>query len=102
SRGACGPREVDGVSLITVNGLSKTFHTGSVARPVLRSVSFEVARGEFVCIVGAMGSGKSTLLAIMAGLLKPDAGTVTIDGAAVNDLPKGTAFVFQNYSLLPW
>jgi len=93
---------VENVPLITVSDLSKTFQAGTTSRPVLRGVSFSVDRGEFVCIVGAMGTGKSTLMAIMAGLLAPDIGSVTIDGVGVKDIPKRAAFVFQNYSLLPW
>ena len=53
-------------------------------------------------IVGAMGSGKSTLLAILAGLTHTDAGTVIVGGAPVLDVRHDAAFVFQNYSLLPW
>jgi ABC-type nitrate/sulfonate/bicarbonate transport system ATPase subunit len=93
---------VESVPLITVSDLSKTFQAGTTSRPVLRGVSLSVDRGEFVCIVGAMGSGKSTLLGIMAGLIKADTGSVTIDGRPVDDIPKRAAFVFQNYSLLPW
>jgi ABC-type nitrate/sulfonate/bicarbonate transport system ATPase subunit len=49
-----------------------------------------------------MGSGKSTLLGMMAGLIRPDTGTVHLDGVLVDDVPQRAAFVFQNYSLLPW
>src|SRR5574341_1444454 len=49
-----------------------------------------------------MGSGKSTLLSILAGLSTPDAGAVTIDGELLRDIRRDAAFVFQNYSLLPW
>jgi nitrate/nitrite transport system ATP-binding protein len=90
------------VSFITINGLSKTFRTGTAVNPVLRGASLSVDRGEFVCIVGAMGSGKTTLLGLMAGLLQADEGIVTIDGVQVVDIPRKAAFVFQNYSLLPW
>jgi nitrate/nitrite transport system ATP-binding protein len=65
-------------------------------------VSLEVEQGEFVSIVGAMGSGKSALLSLVAGLIRPDQGTVVIGGAALGDIRRDTAFVFQNYSLLPW
>ena len=87
---------------IEVRGVSRSFATPSGVRHVLRDVSLTVERGSFVSIVGAMGSGKSTLLGVMAGLTPPDAGEVTIDGAAVTGISTSAAFVFQNYSLLPW
>jgi ABC-type nitrate/sulfonate/bicarbonate transport system ATPase subunit len=90
------------VSFICVEGLSKSFGQGPGSRPVLRNVSLSVEKGEFVCIVGAMGTGKSTLLGLIAGLHEPDAGSVAIDGEPVRDIPRKVAFVFQNYSLLPW
>jgi nitrate/nitrite transport system ATP-binding protein len=90
------------VSLISVSNVSKSFGQGAWQRPVLRHVSLEVTKGEFVCIVGSMGSGKSTLLGLLAGLHQPDEGSVLIDGEPVRDIPRKTAVVFQNYSLLPW
>jgi ABC-type nitrate/sulfonate/bicarbonate transport system ATPase subunit len=87
---------------IEVSGVSKSFATRAGRLHVLRSVSLSVEHGEFVSILGAMGSGKSTLLSIFAGLLPPDAGTVVVDGEPVTDIRRDTAFVFQNYSLLPW
>ncbi len=65
-------------------------------------VSLCVERGAFTSIVGAMGSGKSTLLSILAGLTAADSGAVTIDGEPVRGVRQDAAFVFQNYSLLPW
>jgi len=55
-----------------------------------------------VSIVGAMGSGKSTLLSLLAGLTMPDRGTISIGGDPVRGVHRHAAFVFQNYSLLPW
>ena len=92
----------DSLSYIDVRGVGRSFERDGRTREVLRGVSLQVAEGEFVSIVGAMGSGKSTLLGIMAGLQSPNAGTVTVGGALVTDLVAGAAFVFQNYSLLPW
>jgi nitrate/nitrite transport system ATP-binding protein len=87
---------------IEVTGLSKSFPNKGGTRHVLRDVSFSVERGEFVAIVGAMGSGKSTLLSLLAGLTTPDAGTIHIGGEPLDGIRQDAAFVFQNYSLLPW
>jgi nitrate/nitrite transport system ATP-binding protein len=90
------------LAFIEVRGVSKSFPVPRGARHVLRGVSLDVERGEFVAIVGAMGSGKSTLLSILAGLTSPDAGGVTIGGEPVTGIRRDAGFVFQNYSLLPW
>jgi nitrate/nitrite transport system ATP-binding protein len=90
------------MAFIEVSGVSKAFPSARGTRPVLRDVSLNVERGEFTSIVGAMGSGKSTLLSILAGLTNPDSGSVTIGGEPVRGVRSDAAFVFQNYSLLPW
>jgi putative ABC transport system ATP-binding protein len=96
--------------IIRVRGLTKVYHVGDVDVHALRGVDLDVARGEFVAIVGASGSGKSTLFHILGGLTPPTAGTVTIDGKDLGgmsnrqrtDLRKTTVgFVFQKYNLLP-
>jgi nitrate/nitrite transport system ATP-binding protein len=69
---------------------------------VLRAISLDIEQGEFVAIVGAMGSGKSTLLSLLAGLTMPDHGMIAIGGEGVRGVHRHAAFVFQNYSLLPW
>lgn len=75
--------------------------TGSFC--VLHDVSLAVGRGEFVSIIGASGCGKTTLLRIIAGLVRAEAGTVTVEGKAVaGDVPAGIGFVFQDPALLAW
>jgi putative ABC transport system ATP-binding protein len=96
--------------IIQVHGLTKTYHVGDVEVHALRGIDLEIARGEFVAIVGASGSGKSTLFHILGGLTPPTAGRVTIAGidlasmtnAQRTNLRKTTVgFVFQKYNLLP-
>jgi nitrate/nitrite transport system ATP-binding protein len=90
------------VSFIEASRVSKSFETATGVRHVLHQVSLSTREGEFVSILGAMGSGKSTLLGILAGLIAPDAGAITIGGERVDGVRRDAAFVFQNYSLLPW
>ena len=90
------------MAFIELREISKSFNVPGGVRRVLRDVVLDVEHGEFVSIVGAMGSGKSTLLSLMAGLSTPDAGTITVDGAPLRGIRRDAAFVFQNYSLLPW
>jgi nitrate/nitrite transport system ATP-binding protein len=90
------------MAFIEVREVAKSFATPRGPRHVLRGVSLQVERGEFVSIVGSMGSGKSTLLSLLAGLTAPDSGTMTVGGAPLTGIRADAAFVFQNYSLLPW
>lgn len=99
-----------GQPIIQVRDLTKVYRVGDVDVHALRGVDLDIARGEFVAIVGASGSGKSTLFHILGGLTPPTAGTVMIDGKSLagmtnserTQLRKTTVgFVFQKYNLLP-
>ncbi len=68
----------------------------------LREVSLAIERNEFVAIVGPSGCGKSTLLRLIAGLIGPSSGQVTIDGVAVDGPRRDIGVVFQAPTLLPW
>ncbi len=95
---------------LQVSALGKTVPLPSGALTILDDVTFTIARGDTVAIVGASGSGKSTLLALMAGLDTPTAGSVFIDGTAMSSLDEDgrarvrgekVGFVFQSFQLLP-
>lgn len=85
---------------VHLEGVSKTFSSGSREVTALEDVSLEVADGEFVSIVGPSGCGKSTLLRLVAGLHEPSSGTVEIRSSRPGR-PK-TAMVFQEHALFPW
>lgn len=84
--------------MIELQQVSKSFGSNAV----LKNISLAAKAGEFIAIVGYSGSGKSTLMNLIAGLVKPDVGTITMDGVAVNGPGPDRGLVFQNYSLLPW
>ena len=87
-------------ALLRVEGLKKSFD----GTQVLRDLSFEVGRGEFVTLLGPSGCGKTTTLRIIAGLLAPDAGRVVLSGSDITEAPpekRALNTVFQNYALFP-
>jgi NitT/TauT family transport system ATP-binding protein len=83
-----------GTGVLHVEGVSRVFGHGPSAVQALDRITIEVARGEFVCLVGASGCGKSTLLHLIAGLDSPTAGSVAAEGR--------TALMFQEAALFPW
>lgn len=88
------------VSSLSLRGIEKSFG----ATPVVRDLSLEVARGELFFILGPSGCGKSTLLRIVAGLEKPERGSVYLDDRCIDHVPpqqRGIGMVFQNYALWP-
>ena len=89
--------------VIEVDGVDLAFPIrGGGTLPVLDDLSLTVGGGEIVALIGPNGSGKSTLLRVIAGLLTPDAGRVTLDGAPVSGPDPRIGLVFQEPRLLPW
>ena len=68
----------------------------------LNGVSLDIKENEFICVVGPSGCGKSTLLNIIAGLLEPTSGTVSLDGKVIEGTGVERGVVFQQYALFPW
>ncbi|MDO8775904.1 MAG: ABC transporter ATP-binding protein [Burkholderiaceae bacterium] len=86
-------------ALLKIEGLSKAF---VAAKPVFADVSFSLARGEFVCIIGHSGCGKTTILNVLAGLDTATTGNVFMDGREVIGPSLERGVVFQSHALMPW
>jgi len=86
-------------ALLKIEGLCKAFVT---AKPVFADVSFSLARGEFVCIIGHSGCGKTTILNVVAGLDTATSGNVFMDGREVIGPSLERGVVFQSHALMPW
>ena len=89
-------------SKLSVQRVSKRFHSRKRSVHALDDVSLEVGEGEFVCLVGPSGCGKSTLLNIIAGLDLADDGRVLSDGAVVAQPGRDRMMMFQESALFPW
>src|SRR5687768_16042288 len=83
---------------LEVNDVTKSYG----ASPVLKDINLSIEKGEFVAIVGYSGAGKTTFISLIAGLLKPDHGTLMLNDLEVTAPGPDRGIVFQNYSLLPW
>lgn len=90
------------MALLALQGVTKGYGEGSSRTPVLHDINLEIGEGEFVAIVGFSGSGKTTLISAIAGLIEPDAGTITKNGKPIAGAGPDRGIVFQSYSLMPW
>ena len=97
-------------AIVSIQQLVRDFKMGEETVHALNGISFEVAAGEFVTIMGSSGSGKTSLLNILGCLDRPTSGSYTLDGTNVSSLSKKElarlrnrklGFVFQSYNLLP-
>jgi nitrate/nitrite transport system ATP-binding protein len=87
---------------LSVESVGMTFETKKGEFVALTGIEFAIRKGEFVTLIGHSGCGKSTLLNLVAGLLKPTAGTILLAGKHVDGPGPDRGVVFQNHSLLPW
>lgn len=96
--------------MIEVKNVTKTYESGATSFQALKGVSFEIADGEFVAIMGPSGSGKSTLMHILGALDTPTSGKYSLDGKDVSKMSDDAladirrdkiGFVFQSFNLLP-
>jgi nitrate/nitrite transport system ATP-binding protein len=87
---------------IHVDGIEMVFGTRKGPYHALRDIRLDVAKGEFVTLIGHSGCGKSTLLNLLAGLLSPTAGVMLCDNREIAAPGPERGVVFQNHSLLPW
>ncbi|MFS0638848.1 ABC transporter ATP-binding protein [Mesobacillus foraminis] len=90
------------MTLLEINHLTKTFDKGQEKIQVLKDISLDVKRGEFLTIIGPSGCGKSTLLKAIAGLDTGFEGTITLDGKNISSASVDQGFIFQEPRLFPW
>lgn len=104
-----GPAESE-TPLVVLAGVDKTYHSGRVPFRALRSIDLEIQAGEMVAIVGPSGSGKTTIVNLIAGIDRPSAGTVTVNGTRLDLLGQedlaiwrraNIGMVFQFFQLMP-
>jgi len=96
--------------IVTLRGLKKSYYRGLIELPVLDGIDLDIPSGAFEALMGPSGSGKTTLLNLIAGLDRPTAGTVQVNGVDLSSMSEGAladwrartiGFVFQSYNLIP-
>ncbi len=97
-------------ALVSIRHVSKAYHRGQQTVPVLDDINLDIARGDFIALMGPSGSGKSTLLNLVAGIDKPDQGALLVEGIDITQLDETqladwraqhVGFIFQFYNLMP-
>jgi putative ABC transport system ATP-binding protein len=96
--------------IVQVHNVTKSYRRGGQIVPVLEEITFDIAEGEFLALMGPSGSGKSTLLNLIAGIDKVDSGVITVGGVNITTLSEtelaawrgvNVGFIFQFYNLIP-
>ena len=97
-------------TIVTVSRVTKVFHRDNLKIPVLEGIDLSIDEGDFIALMGPSGSGKSTLLNLIAGIDKPDSGSITVAGTDISRLGESAlarwrarhiGFIFQFYHLIP-
>jgi putative ABC transport system ATP-binding protein len=96
--------------IVQLRNVTKSYRRGAQVVPVLQGITFDIAEGEFLALMGPSGSGKSTLLNLIAGIDKADSGSIMVGGVEITTLPEtelaawrgiNVGFIFQFYNLIP-
>ena len=99
-----------GPKVVSIRNLSKSYRRGGQIVPVLADLDLDIVSGDFLALMGPSGSGKSTLLNLIAGIDKPDTGSIEVEGVDITQLSESTladwraqhvGFIFQFYNLMP-
>ena len=107
---ACKQSAINSDPIITIRDLTKVYRQGDIEVRALNRISLDIARAEFVSLMGPSGSGKSTLLHIIAGIDRPTSGTVHVQNADLASMSESqladwrnsnVGFVFQTFNLIP-
>ncbi len=100
----------DAPAIVEIRNIHKSYRRGSQVIPVLEDITLSIAAAEFLALMGPSGSGKSTLLNLIAGLDRPDSGSLVVDGVDITGLAETdlaawraahVGFIFQFYNLIP-
>jgi len=103
-------RVENSANIVEVRNICKSYQRGEHTITVLNDISFDIARGEFLAIMGPSGSGKSTLLNLIAGIDRADSGSIVVNGEDITELSEtelagwragNVGFIFQFYNLIP-